>query len=30
MELTVNQNGYGGIYNSTWFGSNILIINYDG
>ena len=30
MELTVNQSGYGSIYNSTWFGENVLIINYNG
>ena len=28
--LTVNQSGYGSIYNSTWFGENVLIINYNG
>tara|TARA_A100001011_G_C13970805_1_gene699185 strand:- start:59 stop:382 length:324 start_codon:yes stop_codon:yes gene_type:complete len=28
--LTVNQSGYGSIYNSTWFGSNVLIINSNG
>ena len=30
MELTVNQNGYGSIYNLTWFGENVLIINSNG
>jgi len=30
MELTVNQNGYRSIYNSTWFGENVLIINSNG
>ena len=30
MELTVNQNGYGSIYNSTWFGEGIKIINSTG
>ena len=30
MELTVNQSGYGSIYKDTWFGENVLIINYDG
>ena len=27
MDLTVNQNGYERIKNSTWFGENLLIIN---
>ncbi len=30
IELTVNQSGYGSIYNSTWFGENVLIINSNG
>jgi len=30
MELTVNQSGYGSICKGTWFGKNILIIDYNG
>ena len=30
IELTVNQSGFGNVYNSTWFGTGVLIINYDG
>jgi len=30
MELTVNQNGYGRIKNSTWFEENVIIINSNG
>ena len=30
MELAVYQSAYGSIYNLTWFGENVLIINYNG
>ena len=30
MKLTVNQSGYGNVYNSTWFGTGVLIINSNG
>ncbi len=30
MDLTVNQNGYERIKNSTWFEENFIIINSNG
>ena len=30
MEITVYNNDYGNIYNQTWFGEGIIIINSTG